>query len=336
LYHSGKGVPKDFVEMAKWYRKAADQGYNIAQGFLGTAYKHGWGVPQDYVQAYLWFQLAAAHGWPASDRDIVAAKMTPAQIAEAKKAAAEWRPAASAGMPGTAVADDIDAWCAQVKKASSIVTCSDPELRQGAIARNKLFEAARTRLSLDAYKALTEDQQRWIRAYTARCGVSLDDPLPALPIAKPVIDCYRRESQARTAYLASRLAEPTAVSRPEAVPAPAPQPSTNDVVKDLLVGAGIPRAEVEAQAAWDGCTEAAVDHFADQPEPARTVAEAAMAACVAEEGKYMIATGIRYPASIEEATMPKLLARVMAIRAARAKLRQENPQAKPAIDYGRM
>jgi hypothetical protein len=45
--------------------------------------------------------------------------------------------------PSVAVADEMDGWCAQVKKASSIVICSDAELRQQAIARNKLFDAAR-------------------------------------------------------------------------------------------------------------------------------------------------------------------------------------------------
>jgi enamine deaminase RidA (YjgF/YER057c/UK114 family) len=108
------------------------------------------------------------------------------------------------------------------------------------------------------------------------------------------------------------------------------------VVNEALVRAGIPRPEVEAMAAWDDCTEAAVDTFADQPEPARTVAEAAMATCVGEEGKYLIATHINDPSALREATMPDLLARVMAIRAARAKLPQEGPKTKPAIDYNRM
>jgi uncharacterized protein YaiI (UPF0178 family) len=36
-------------------------------------------------------------------------------------------------------ADEMDGWCAQVKKASSIVICSDAELRQQAIARTALI-----------------------------------------------------------------------------------------------------------------------------------------------------------------------------------------------------
>jgi len=109
-----------------------------------------------------------------------------------------------------------------------------------------------------------------------------------------------------------------------------------EIANDILVGAGIPRSQVEALSAWDDCTEHAVDLFADQSEPARTVAEAAMASCVLEKGKYMIAIGVANPQALEEATMPGLLARVMTIRAAREKLREQHPETKPAIDYGRM
>src|SRR6266436_615150 len=99
----------------------------------------------------------------------------------------------------------MDGWCAQVKKASSIVISSDAGLRQQAIARNKLFDAARETLSADEYKALTDDQSRWIRSYTAGCGAALDGPVPALPVPPDVIACYRRESAARTVYLPELL-----------------------------------------------------------------------------------------------------------------------------------
>ena len=96
------------------------------------------------------------------------------------------------------------------------------------------------------------------------------------------------------------------------------------------------------------CAEEAVDKFADQPEPARTVAEAAMATCTPEETKYLLESGkdstqtgagefaLSHPEALEQATMPQLLARVMAVRAARAKLRKDSPERKPAIDYDRM
>jgi uncharacterized protein YecT (DUF1311 family) len=40
-------------------------------------------------------------------------------------------------------ADELDGWCDQAKKTSSVIICSDPELRQQAAALNKLFEKAR-------------------------------------------------------------------------------------------------------------------------------------------------------------------------------------------------
>jgi TPR repeat protein len=54
----------------------------------------GRGVPQDYISAHMWFSLAAAggNGDAEKNRENVAAKMTPAQIAEAQKLAREWKP----------------------------------------------------------------------------------------------------------------------------------------------------------------------------------------------------------------------------------------------------
>ncbi len=111
-------------------------------------------------------------------------------------------------LAGTVRADEMDRWCSQVKKASSIVICSDAHLRGQAIARNKLFETARAKLSSEAYKKLADDQSRWIKSYTAACGVSVDDPPPSLPIPQSVIECYRRASDARTASLAAYLSVP--------------------------------------------------------------------------------------------------------------------------------
>ena len=98
LYRTGKGVPQDYATAAIWYRKAAEQGYAYAQRLLGTSYRDGKGVTQDYVQAYMWFDLAAPSapiGLGTIQRDDIAAKMTPAQIAEAQELARQWRPSRS-------------------------------------------------------------------------------------------------------------------------------------------------------------------------------------------------------------------------------------------------
>lgn len=98
MYLVGEGVPRDFAEAAKWYRKAAEQGNADAQYDLGVMYADGQGVPRDYVFAYMLFDLAAtsfeaanSRDIAAKDRDVVASKATPAQIAEARRLAREWK-----------------------------------------------------------------------------------------------------------------------------------------------------------------------------------------------------------------------------------------------------
>ena len=93
IYANGWGVPEDHAEAVKWYRLAAEQGHDFAQFSLGNMYRLGQCVPQDNVQAYKWFDLSASRNVGAFvNRDRVAAKMTPAQIAEAQKLAREWKP----------------------------------------------------------------------------------------------------------------------------------------------------------------------------------------------------------------------------------------------------
>jgi TPR repeat protein len=95
MYALGQGVPLNYAEALKWFRLAADQGRADAQALLGHMYADGQGVPQDYVSAHMWFNLSAAQGeqQAARERDNIATRMTPAQIAEAQKLAREWRPA---------------------------------------------------------------------------------------------------------------------------------------------------------------------------------------------------------------------------------------------------
>jgi len=62
MYDTGRGVPQDYVEAAKWYRRAAEQGDTDAQYNLGVMYAKGKGVPQDYAQALTWFYRAAEQG----------------------------------------------------------------------------------------------------------------------------------------------------------------------------------------------------------------------------------------------------------------------------------
>jgi peptidoglycan hydrolase-like protein with peptidoglycan-binding domain len=62
-------------------------------------YANGQGVPQDYAWAYGWFNLAVAHLPPGIDRvkairtrDLLAARLTPAQLATAQARTRTWQP----------------------------------------------------------------------------------------------------------------------------------------------------------------------------------------------------------------------------------------------------
>ena len=94
MYDEGKGVPQNYAEAMKWYRLAAERGGSGAQYGLGGMYHHGHGVPQNYILAHLWYNLASARGVTIAEeeRDIIAKRMTPDQIAEAQRLAAEWKP----------------------------------------------------------------------------------------------------------------------------------------------------------------------------------------------------------------------------------------------------
>ncbi len=70
---------------------AAEQGDYFAQYYLGLMYAKGQGVPEDYVQAHMWLNLTVMQGHEdaKTDRDDIAKKMTPEQIAEAERLARE-------------------------------------------------------------------------------------------------------------------------------------------------------------------------------------------------------------------------------------------------------
>ena len=103
MYYNGEGVPQDYAEAIKWYRKAAEDNYahgyaSDALFYLSDMYHRGVGVPKDYVQAYMWLAIdqlrtGTGHITDQNDNDWFskfAAKMTPMQIAEAKRLAKEW------------------------------------------------------------------------------------------------------------------------------------------------------------------------------------------------------------------------------------------------------
>ena len=90
MYMSGQGVTQDDKEAFKWHLLSAQQGLADAQGVVGIAYQNGRGVGQDYILAYMWYELGMPRLAPGDEKiikknlDNIAAKMTAAQIAQAK------------------------------------------------------------------------------------------------------------------------------------------------------------------------------------------------------------------------------------------------------------
>jgi TPR repeat protein len=95
MYAQGQGVPQDYKQAVRWFGRAAVQGVPEAQFELGMLYARGLGVPQDFVLAHAWVNLATASAEPAdahyfaTERDALASRMTPDQLATAQRLARE-------------------------------------------------------------------------------------------------------------------------------------------------------------------------------------------------------------------------------------------------------
>ncbi len=97
MYRDGQGVRRDYDEALRWWRKAAEQGVVDAQYALGNIYSGGTGIARDNAQAYMWYRIATAQtddDWliaiAGANRDVLAGRMTSADIAKAERLAAEW------------------------------------------------------------------------------------------------------------------------------------------------------------------------------------------------------------------------------------------------------
>ena len=51
MFGEGLGVPQDYAEALKWFRRAAEQNDAAAQTNLGVMYDFGHGVVRDYAEA---------------------------------------------------------------------------------------------------------------------------------------------------------------------------------------------------------------------------------------------------------------------------------------------
>lgn len=93
-----KGLTDAVPEMLPLLRRAATNGYPVAQYDLGYLYENGLGVPTDRVQAYVWYRRAVSAGHAGGTRDAtvvtaatagatrLAARLDPPELAAARAA----------------------------------------------------------------------------------------------------------------------------------------------------------------------------------------------------------------------------------------------------------
>jgi len=110
LHLEGLGVDPDAEEGVEWLRKAAECGDAEAQATLGRLAHEGRGLPRDEVAAYVWLSLAAAQddARAARDRDVLAARLEPAQRAAGDAQVAAFEPQSPGWRAPLAVQADMD------------------------------------------------------------------------------------------------------------------------------------------------------------------------------------------------------------------------------------
>ena len=91
MYEERQGVPLDYKTTVKWYRLAAEQRDALAQVKMSASYVLRRGFLKDYVYAHMWGNIAASNGNEGGSklRDVVAERMTPADISNAQRLARE-------------------------------------------------------------------------------------------------------------------------------------------------------------------------------------------------------------------------------------------------------
>ena len=71
-YRWGVGMEKNLPLAVQWIRKAADQGYPLAERMIGEMYEKGEGLSVGREEAMRWYRRAANHGDPEAQKDLAA------------------------------------------------------------------------------------------------------------------------------------------------------------------------------------------------------------------------------------------------------------------------
>ena len=208
------------VEALEHWQAAAAAGDGRAMLALGRLYLQGLGAIQNYVEAHKWFNLAASRGGAEAlaERDALAAKMTPQQIAAAQELAASWlssrgsaadtpeAPAAPTAAEGQALPP-----IAARREAQTLLRALgyDPGLADGIWGRRsaQAYQAFLRDVGLPASEQLTLEALRMMRTIAARQsesevpGTARDRPPEPAAAAPPPPVKALREAQSLMAAL---------------------------------------------------------------------------------------------------------------------------------------
>ena len=173
-------------EALREWQAAANAGDAKAMLALGRLYMQGLGAPQDYVKAHMWFNLAASLGEveAVAERDALAGRMAPEQVAEAQKQAAAWQPqpAEAPAASGTAGSPPPKA----IREAQELLAAlgyePDPPDGQWGERTAQAYQAFVRDANLPMTDTLTPAALKAMRARARQAGaVSTPQPKAALP-----------------------------------------------------------------------------------------------------------------------------------------------------------
>ena len=91
MYDKGMGVPQNKKAAVKWYKRAAEQGVSVAQFNLGLMHKRGQGTPKTLSLAHMWWNIAAKNGYMDAKvhKKEIEKIMSPSQLEKAQTLALE-------------------------------------------------------------------------------------------------------------------------------------------------------------------------------------------------------------------------------------------------------
>ena len=184
------------MEAVEHWQAAADAGDGRAMLALGRLYVQGLGVIQNYIEAHKWFNLAASRGEmeALSERDAVAAQMTPQQVAAAQELAASWLsgpgPTPHAPAAPTPSEPERSASIDAVREAQALLTVLgyDPGLSDGVWGRRsaRAYQAFLRDSGLPESAQLTPDVLSTMRTMAARQSSAVPEAIRDRPPEPPV------------------------------------------------------------------------------------------------------------------------------------------------------